>query len=179
MKKQLALIGALFLACGMGSSVVNAAPAPQVVNTNTTTVSGTVVDENGEPVIGASIAEIGTIRATATDVNGHFSLKVGPKAKLQISYIGYKTTELPATDNMKVTMQSDAQVLNEVVVTGYTTQRKADLTGATLFGIKFNLAHLRGAMFCTDPGLATVFPFGFNPKEHGMIEVDVDGKPIT
>ena len=49
MKKQLALIGALFLACGMGSSVVNAAPAPQVVNTNTTTVSGTVVDENGEP----------------------------------------------------------------------------------------------------------------------------------
>ncbi|MBR3046024.1 MAG: pentapeptide repeat-containing protein [Oscillospiraceae bacterium] len=67
--------------------------------------------------------------------------------------------------------------LQETILGGVYLQQ-ADLTGATLLGIKFNLAHLRGAMFCTDPGLATVFPFGFNPKEHGMIEVDVDGKPI-
>ena len=130
MKKQLALIGALFLACGMGSSVVNAAPAPQVVNTNTTTVSGTVVDENGEPVIGASIAEIGTIRATATDVDGHFSFKVGPRAKLQISYVGYKTVKVDASNGMRVQMETDNALLDEVVVVGYGTQRKANLTGA-------------------------------------------------
>ena len=130
MKKQLALIGALFLACGMSFSVANAAPLPQVVNSNTTTVNGTVVDENGEPVIGASIAEIGTIRATATDIDGHFSLKVGPKAKLQISYVGYKTVKVDASNGMRIQMENDNALLDEVVVVGYGTQRKANLTGA-------------------------------------------------
>ena len=130
MKKQLALIGALFLACGMSYSVASAAPLPQVVNSNTTTVTGTVVDENGEPVIGASIAEIGTIRATATDIDGHFSLKVGPKAKLQISYVGYKTVKVDATNGMRIQMENDNALLDEVVVVGYGTQRKANLTGA-------------------------------------------------
>ena len=130
MKKQLALIGALFLACGMSYGVANAAPVPQVVNSNTTTVSGTVVDENGEPVIGASIAEIGTIRATATDIDGHFSLKVGPKAKLQISYVGYKTVKVDASNGMRIQMENDNALLDEVVVVGYGVQRKANLTGA-------------------------------------------------
>lgn len=130
MKKQLALIGALFLACGMSYGVANAAPLPQVVNSNTTTITGTVVDENGEPVIGASIAEIGTIRATATDIDGHFSLKVGPKAKLQISYVGYKTVKVDASNGMRIQMENDNALLDEVVVVGYGTQRKANLTGA-------------------------------------------------
>ena len=130
MKKQLALIGALFLACGMSYGVANAAPLPQVVNSNTTTITGTVVDENGEPVIGASIAEIGTIRATATDIDGHFSLKVGPKAKLQISYVGYKTVKVDASNGMRIQMENDNALLDEVVVVGYGVQRKANLTGA-------------------------------------------------
>lgn len=130
MKKQLALLGALFLACGsVGYSY--AAPAPQVAaSSNTTIVKGTVVDENGEPVIGASIAEIGTIRGTTTDVNGSFSLKVGTNAKLQVSYIGYKTVKVPASNGMRVQLENDNALLDEVVVVGYGVQRKANLTGA-------------------------------------------------
>ena len=82
MKKQLALLGALFLACGVGAPVSNAAPAPQVVAQATSIVTGTVTDEKGEPIIGASVSEIGTTRGTVTDIDGKYSLKVGPGAKL-------------------------------------------------------------------------------------------------
>ena len=92
-------------------------------------ITGTVSDDMG-PVIGATVMEKGTTNGTVTDFDGNFKLKVEAGKTLVFSYIGYKTTELPATDNMKVTLQSDAQVLNEVVVTGYQVQRKADLTGS-------------------------------------------------
>ena len=132
MKKRLALFGALILSCGAWGMLINAAPAPQVVESqgNTKIVRGTIVDENGEPVIGASISEIGTIRGTATDVNGAFSLKVGNKAKLQITSVGYKTVTVAANDGLKVVLAEDKALLDEVVVVGYGTQRKANLTGA-------------------------------------------------
>ena len=82
------------------------------------------------PVIGATVMEKGTTNGTVTDFDGNFRLKVEAGKTLVFSYIGYKTTELPAKDGMIVTMEDDALSLNEVVVTGYTTQRKADLTGA-------------------------------------------------
>lgn len=92
--------------------------------------SGTIVDETGMGVIGATVMEKSTANGTVTDMDGHFSLNVSRGATLVISYIGYQTIELPAADGMKVTLKQTANDLNEVVVTGYTTQRKADLTGA-------------------------------------------------
>ncbi len=93
-------------------------------------ISGTVVDPAGETVIGATVMEKGTSNGTITDFDGNFTIKVNEGATLVFSFIGYKTVEQAAHDGMKVIMKDDALSLNEVVVTGYTTQRKADLTGA-------------------------------------------------
>ena len=81
MKKQIALVGALMLACS-GANFTYAAPAPQAVSTSVGIVKGTVIDENGEPIIGASIQEVGTTRGTTSDVEGNFSINIGANAKL-------------------------------------------------------------------------------------------------
>ncbi|MBQ4377273.1 MAG: carboxypeptidase-like regulatory domain-containing protein, partial [Bacteroidales bacterium] len=100
-----------------------AAPAPQVtVNSGTSIVTGRVVDEKGEPVIGASIVEVGTTRGTSTDVDGNFSLRAGTNAKLQISFIGYKTVTARAAVGMNIVMAEDKALLDELVVVGYGTQ---------------------------------------------------------
>ncbi len=99
-------------------------------NVGTTIVKGTVVDEKGDPVIGASVVEPGTTRGTSTDINGHFSLRVSTNAKVQISYIGYKTVTRPAGDNMNIKLETDNALLDEVVVVGYGQQKKVNLTGA-------------------------------------------------
>ena len=94
-------------------------------------VQGTVVDiENGEPVIGASILEIGTTNGTITDFDGNFSLTVQPGAKLQISYMGYKTQEQAAAPSMYIRMGEDTELLDEVVVVGYGVVKKNDATGS-------------------------------------------------
>ncbi len=95
-----------------------------------TEVTGTVYDATGETVIGATVMEKGTTNGTVTDFDGVFTIKVNPGATLVFSYVGFLNVEMPASDGMVVTMQEDALALNEIVVTGYTTQRKADLTGA-------------------------------------------------
>ena len=94
-------------------------------------VAGLVVEKTtGEPVIGASVLEVGTNNGTITDFEGKFNLTVDSGANLSVSYVGYKSQTLPATAQMRVLLSEDAEILEEVVVTGYTTQRKADLTGA-------------------------------------------------
>ena len=93
-------------------------------------ISGTVLDPTGETVIGATVMEKGTSNGTVTDFDGNFKLKVEAGKTLVVSYIGFLTQEVVAQDGMVITMQDDAMALEEVVVTGYTTQRKADLTGA-------------------------------------------------
>lgn len=93
-------------------------------------VSGTVTDSNGESVIGATVKEKGTSNGTVTDVEGNFRLQARAGATIVVSYIGYDNVEMAAGKNLKITLKEDAAELNEVVVTGYTTQRKADLTGA-------------------------------------------------
>ena len=95
-----------------------------------TMIQGTVVDQTGETVIGATVMEKGTSNGTVTDFDGNFKLKVEPGRVLVFSYVGMLNVEAPAKQGMQITMQDDALSLNEVVVTGYTTQRKADLTGA-------------------------------------------------
>jgi len=93
-------------------------------------ITGTVVDAAGEPIIGATVMEKGTPNGTVTDFDGNFKLKVGAGKMLVFTYVGYLNAESPAANGMQVTLKEDALSLNEVVVTGYTTQRKADLTGA-------------------------------------------------
>ena len=93
-------------------------------------VSGIVKDANGDEIIGASVLEKGTKNGTITDISGNFRLSVKEGATLVISYVGYKSVEVKATSSMKILMKEDSKMMNEVVVTGYTTQRKADLTGA-------------------------------------------------
>ena len=93
-------------------------------------VNGIVKDATGETVIGASVMVKGTKTGTVTDLDGKFHVECTPGATLVISYIGYQTQEVKAADGMNVVLQEAANDLNEVVVTGYTTQRKADLTGA-------------------------------------------------
>ena len=94
-------------------------------------VTGVVTSgADGYGVIGAAVMEKGTTNGVTTDFDGNFTIRVNEGAILVFSSIGYTTLELPATENMSVVMQEDAQLLDEVVVTGYTVQRKADLTGA-------------------------------------------------
>ncbi|RGM16194.1 TonB-dependent receptor [Bacteroides stercoris] len=93
-------------------------------------VYGLVVDVNGEPVIGASVVEKGTTNGGITDINGKFTLNVKPGSTLQISFVGYQTQEIKATKTVKVVLKEDSELLSEVVVVGYGTQKKANLTGA-------------------------------------------------
>lgn len=95
------------------------------------TATGVVEDAaNGEPIIGASVLEVGTTNGTITDFDGNFSLKVAAGATLSISYMGYKTQELPAAQNMKVRLSEDSELLEEVVVVGYGVVKKNDATGS-------------------------------------------------
>lgn len=98
------------------------------------TVKGQIMDPTGMPVIGASVLEKGTSNGVITDIDGNFTLKVSsPDAVVVISYIGYKTVELPASDTQKlaqITLKEDTEVLDEVVVVGYGVQKKTTLTGA-------------------------------------------------
>lgn len=106
-------------------------PAISLVAQNRITVSGTVLDENGEPVIGAGIIEKGTRNGTMVDVDGNWELQVSAGAVLEISAIGYVPQALPAVEEaMHVVLQEDSQLLDEVVVVGYGVQRKSDVTGA-------------------------------------------------
>lgn len=98
----------------------------------TGTVTGQVVDAKGEPVIGASILIKGTGTGIITDINGNFTVSASPDATLVVSFVGYKTQEisLSGKKNIKIILQEDSELLDEVVVVGYGTQKKATLTGA-------------------------------------------------
>lgn len=103
----------------------------QAINAQQVSLKGNVISGSDQfPVIGASVIEKGTTNGTITDMDGNFTLTVAPGATIQISYIGFVTQELKASDNLQVTLMEDTQKLSEVVVTGYSSQKKADLTGA-------------------------------------------------
>lgn len=95
-------------------------------------ISGSVKDVNGEPIIGATVMEGGTTNGTITDFDGNFVLEVADGAELDISYIGYQTQKLRAQSGklLAVTLKEDAEILDEVVVVGYGTQKKVSVTGA-------------------------------------------------
>ena len=103
------------------------------VSAQTITVKGNVKDTTGEPIIGASVVEKGnTTNGTITDLDGNYSIKVPSKATLTISYIGMKTQDIAVKgqSQINVTLSDDTQALDEVVVIGYGTVAKKDLTGS-------------------------------------------------
>lgn len=133
-KRRLTTITALFSIalsqnCVLG---VNATEAPHAlsVSQQVSKIKGNVVDSNGEPIIGATIMEKGTTNGTVTDLDGNFVLNVAPGAIIQISYIGFATQELKASGNLRIKLKEDTEVLDEVVVVGFGTQKKVNLTGS-------------------------------------------------
>ncbi|GHT31841.1 SusC/RagA family TonB-linked outer membrane protein [Bacteroidia bacterium] len=95
-------------------------------------ITGTITDSNGEPIIGANVVEKGTTNGIITDLDGKFSLQVSANAILQISYIGYTPKEIPVGNNTNfaITLEDDSKALEEIVVVGYGVQRKLSVTNA-------------------------------------------------
>ena len=95
-------------------------------------ISGTVTDTKGEPIIGANVVIKGTTTGTITDIDGHFDFEVPSGAVLQVSYIGYKSSEVEVNNktSFTISLKEDLMVLEEVVVVGFGTQKKVNLTGA-------------------------------------------------
>lgn len=127
-------IACLVLACGgtlptLAASETLSNPKVEETQQSEITVKGTVVDDAGEPVIGATIMEKGTRNGTVTDIDGNYVIKVKRNAQLTISYLGYATQVVPAGTS-KVVLKSNDTKLNEVVVVGFGTQKKVNLTGA-------------------------------------------------
>ena len=125
------------------------------------TVRGVVVDQNGDPVIGASIQVKGTGTGVVTDLDGRFTLNVDRGAVLIVSYIGYKTQEVEARPNMNIALREDTEVLDEVVVVGYGVQKKKLVTGATVQVkgediAKMNTVDVLGAVQSSTPGVNIV-----------------------
>ena len=124
-----AAICALFL--GGGSVMAHAAETPVVQEQQqTASITVTIVDSKGEPIIGANVVEKGTTNGTITDFDGNATLNIKPGATVQVSFVGYKTTEVKVSKNMRITLKDDNELLDEVVVVGYGSQKKANLTGA-------------------------------------------------
>ncbi len=115
----------------LGTFQAQANPEPQVQGQAATTITGTVLDENNEPVIGASVVQKGVSgNAVATDAFGHFKLRVPLGAPLMVSYVGYKTIEIKAAQDLTVYLEPTSEMLNELVAIGYGSQKRANLTGA-------------------------------------------------
>ena len=104
-----------------------------VEQAQTIKVSGQVVDQDGEPLIGATVRVKGSQAGSVTDIDGNFQLDAPSNATLVVSYVGYKDSEIAVRGRAiieKIQLESDSQVLDQVVVVGYGTQKKADLTGS-------------------------------------------------
>lgn len=128
-------IACLVLACGgalptLAASETSSSPKVENVQQNEVTIKGVVKDANGEAIIGASVIEKGNAKnGTVTDLDGNYTLKVKRGATLTISYIGYISQE---TKGGNVILEEDLKSLSEVVVIGYGTQKKADVTSAVV-----------------------------------------------
>ena len=161
---------------GEADTVLNTQEISQKKNT----VTGKVTDAAGEPVIGASVMEKGTSNGTVTDLDGNFSLAVADGKTLVISYIGMQSQEIvvKGKKNFQVVLKDDAVAINEVVVVGYGTQKKINLTGsiATVKSDKLVQAHrpkLSSALAGNLPGIRAVQKSG-RPGEDGA-EIDIRG----
>ena len=135
MKKKFCMLGVLLTTLNpmVYSSSHVEMDVSQSVDQQKVNIKGKVIDKNGEPLIGASVIEKGNqSNGTITDIDGGFSLNVAKDAVLQVSYVSYKTkyVTIKSSDLMVITLQEDTDLLEEVVVVGYGTQKKASLTGS-------------------------------------------------
>ncbi|KAA6340663.1 TonB-dependent receptor SusC [termite gut metagenome] len=115
------------------TSIVLTEKDASVAQQNTKTIIGVVTDSKSEVIIGANVLEKGTSNGVITDIDGKFSLNVSPQSILNISYIGYLTQEIMvgSQTSFRIELREDTRTLDEVVVIGYGTMRKSDLTGAS------------------------------------------------
>ncbi len=121
---------------------------PLEVSAQSLTVKGNVKDSNGEPIIGASIVEKGNQKnGTITDFDGNFTLKAAKGSTLVFSYMGMRTQEAKAAPQMNITLEDDSQALDEVVVVGYTSRARKDLTGSvgSISGQKLSIVPVASA----------------------------------
>ena len=154
------------------------------------TVKGTVSDEAGEPIIGATVKVQGTNDATVTDFNGNFSIKASSNATLNISYVGYlsQNVKVAGKSNISVSLKEDTQLLNDVVVIGYGTAKRSDISGsvasidaaAMMKKVPINLADgLKGAA----PGVIVTQQDGApdalaQVRIRGVGTINGDGNPL-
>lgn len=125
MKKQVKFPNALRTATlSAGLFLSASAFAQQVV------VKGNVVDETGEPVIGASVKVVGGTLGTVTDIDGNFTLNADKKSTIEVTYIGYEPVKMQVGQNLTIHLKNTSSTLNEVVVIGYGAVKKSDLTGS-------------------------------------------------
>ena len=105
---------------------------PVLGDAQTIEISGTVLDSGKTPIIGASVLEKGTTNGIITDIDGNFTLSVSPNGTLSISYVGYQTQEIHINGKtvFNITLKEDNELLDEVIVVGYGTMKKSDMTGA-------------------------------------------------
>ncbi len=99
-------------------------------NNNIREAGGRIVDERGEPIVGATVSQKGTNNATITDLDGNFTLNAPYGSMLTVSYVGFVDQDIKASDNIKVVLKEDQKSLDEVVVIGYGSVKKSDLTGS-------------------------------------------------
>jgi TonB-linked SusC/RagA family outer membrane protein len=147
-------------------------------------VTGTVIDANSEPIIGANVVEKGTTNGNITDVDGKFSLTVRENAVLQISFIGYITQSITVGNqtNLRITLVEDNQALEEVVVVGYGTQKKVTLTGSvaaisTEDLVRAPVANISKAIVGRLPGVRVV-DRGGDPGAEASVDIRGFGSPL-
>lgn len=185
---QVRLYAAGLIALGipvMAPSVF-AEAAPQSAVTATATVTGTVFDENGEPVIGATVTDANNPgNGTMTDINGKYILKLPKGAKIKVSYVGYETQTLnvPANGQLNVNLKLNNELLDEVVVVGYGTQKKGSVTGSVVaVGNKelnqTKTANPLNALAGKLPGLRAVQRGGQPGADSPNIEIRNYGSPM-
>lgn len=166
---------------GQVSEQTPSSPVPQQA---TRQITGTILDETGEPIIGANVVQKGTTNGTMTDLDGTFSLNVPNNATLVVSFIGYNSMEVNVTGKSKitVTLKEDTQKLEEVVVVGYGTQKKVTVTGAvTAIGAdeitQAPVANISNALVGRLPGVR-VQNTGGMPGQESSVDIRGFGKPL-
>ncbi len=155
-KTWLAFAATALLASGAPGFV--APSLMQTAQAQTQKITGTVVDDLGEPIIGANIRVKGTTRGTITDLDGKFSLDAAAGETLEVSFVGYATQSVKAANGIKVSLKEDSQSLEDVVVVGYGVQKKKLVTGATVQVkgddiAKLNTTNALEAMASSSPGV--------------------------